>query len=213
MKRIFTLLAVAAVSLALASEANAQFGFIAGITSSKTSMKDAADDVKNITLYHAGVTCKMDLGLGFAIQPSLLYQVKGANLGSLSSSTTSEDFKLKTGYLEVPVNVQWGPDLLAFRPFVFAEPFIGYQISSSDKGNETFSDWTEQAKNKVEYGIGLGGGLEITSHIQLSCQWFKNMGSLFKDGEIDTTGASSFASSYKDLKNYSGIKFSVAILF
>ena len=26
------------------------------------------------------------------------------------------------------MGIQWGPDLMAFRPYVFAEPFVGYQI-------------------------------------------------------------------------------------
>ena len=120
MKRIITLVAVAAASLFMAARAHAQFGIVGGITSSKTELT-TAEDVKSMSLYHAGVTYKVDLGAGFAIQPSVLYQVKGASLGELNSSS-SEDFKVKTGYVEVPVGLQWGPDLMVFRPFVMAEP-------------------------------------------------------------------------------------------
>ena len=74
MKKIITMVAVAAASLALASQAHAQFGVIAGLTTSKTSMESAVNDVKNIALYHAGLTCKVDLGVGFAIQPSVIYR-------------------------------------------------------------------------------------------------------------------------------------------
>ena len=206
MKRILAIVVVAATSLVLASQARAQIGVIAGITSSKSDMAGAADDVKNIALYHAGLTCKLDLGAGFAIQPSLLYQVKGANLGNLDTAT-SDDFKLKTGYVEIPVGFQWGPDLMAFRPYVFAEPFVGYQITSSDKGTADLTEWSQQAKNKIEYGFGLGGGLEIASHLQLSVQWFKNLGSMFgeKDGDV--------INKVKDVKNFQGIKVSLAILF
>ena len=209
MKRIISLAVIAAVSLVLASQARAQFGVVAGLTSSKTEMSSAVDDVKNIALYHAGLVYKVDLGFGFAVQPSAIYQVKGANLGSLDTAT-GEDFKLKTGYVEVPVCFQWGPDLMAFRPYVFAEPFVGYQITSSDKGQSSFSDWTEQAKNKLEYGFGVGGGLEIARNLQLSVQWFKNMGSMFGDNAKDADAA---WSEIKDVKNFQGIKFSLAILF
>ena len=130
-------------------------------------------------------------------------------IGKLDTAT-SDDFKLKTGFVEVPVGIQWGPDLLAFRPYVFAEPFIGYQISSSDSGNATFNDWTKQAKNKFEYGFGLGGGLEITSHIQLSVQWFKNLGAMFGD---NVKSAEATWNDVKDVKNFQGVKFSLAILF
>ena len=131
MKKWTTLVAVIAVSLGMAAQAHAQFGFVAGLTSSSTDMKTAGD-LKSISLYHAGLTYKVDLGLGFAVQPSLLYQVKGAKLGEIDESTTMGEFKVKTGFVELPVSLQWGPDLLAFRPYVFAEPFIGYAVSSSD---------------------------------------------------------------------------------
>jgi len=209
MKRILTLVAVAAVSLVMASRAHAQFGVIAGLTSSKADASAAINDVKNLSLYHAGLVYKINLGAGFAIQPSVIYQVKGANIGTLGTAT-ADDFKLKSGFVEVPVGIQWGPDLLAFRPFVFAEPFVGYQITSSDSGAGSFDEWAKQAKNKLEYGFGVGGGLEITSHIQLSVQWFKNLGVMF--GENAKTSEAAWGE-VKDLKNFQGIKFSLALLF
>ena len=124
--------------------------------------------------------------------------------------TTSDDFQLKSGYIEVPVSIQWGPDLMAFRPYVFAEPFVGYQITSSDKGNDSVATWAEQAKNKLEYGFGLGGGLEIASHIQISAQWFKNLGTMFGEGAKPLDAA---WTEVKDVKNFQGIKVSLAILF
>lgn len=202
MKRIITLLAVVAASLVMAAHAHAQFGIVGGLTSSKTAMT-TSEDVKAISLYHAGVTYKFDLGAGFAIQPSLLYQVKGSNIGG---KLDTDDFKLKTGFVELPVGLQWGPDLMAFRPYVIAEPFIGYQITSSDRGSENIEKWASQAKNKFEYGFSLGGGIEIASHIQLYVQWFNNMGKMVKEG-------SSSVSFSDKIKNFKGLKFSVAILF
>ena len=207
MKRIITLIAVASASLVLAAYAQAQPGIIAGLTSSKSDMSSAVDDVKSIALYHAGLTYKIDLGAGFAIQPSLIYQVKGTKVGNLDTSK-DEDWKLKSGYAEIPVGIQWGPDLVAFRPYAFAEPFIGYQVSSSDKV-DTFSDWTKQAKTKFEYGFGVGGGLEIASHIQVSVQWFKNLGKMFDE---NASGSATWEEA-KNFNNFQGIKFSLAILF
>ena len=202
MKRFLTLVAAVAASMILAAGAHAQFGFLVGLTSS--SVKMASSDA--ISLYHAGLTYKIDLPSGFAIQPAVLYQVKGANVGQLGTAT-DEDFKVKTGFVEVPLGLQWGPHLAAFRPYVFAEPFIGYRVSSTDRGNETFRDWASQAKNKFEYGFGLGAGLEISDHLQLSVQWFNNLGTMFsKPAEAGTE-------SLEKVKNFEGIKFSLAILF
>ena len=202
MKRILTLIAAVAASMILAAGAHAQFGFLVGLTSS--SVKMASSDA--ISLYHAGLTYKIDLPSGFAIQPAVLYQVKGANVGQLGTAT-DEDFKVKTGFVEVPLGLQWGPHLAAFRPYVFAEPFVGYRVSSTDRGNESFQAWASQAKNKFEYGFGLGAGLEISEHLQLSVQWFNNLGTMFsKPAEAGTE-------SLEKVKNFEGIKFSLAILF
>ena len=205
MKRIITLVAVAAASLLMAARAHAQFGIVGGITSSTTDMT-TSEDVKSMSLYHAGLTYKINLGAGFAIQPSVLYQVKGANLGELNTAS-SDDFKVKTGFVEIPVGFQWGPDLMVFRPFVMAEPFIGYQVTSSDRGADSIEGWTEQAKNKFEYGFGVGGGLELGGNIQLSVQWFNNMGNMMRE---DSASSSDFSDK---VKNFKGIKFSLAILF
>ena len=202
MKRFLTLVAAVAASMILAAGAHAQFGFLVGLTSS--SVKMASSDA--ISLYHAGLTYKIDLPSGFAIQPAVLYQVKGANVGQLGTAT-DEDFKVKTGFVEVPLGLQWGPHLAAFRPYVFGEPFIGYRVSSTDRGNETFQDWASQAKNKFEYGFGLGAGLEISDHLQLSVQWFNNLGAMF------SKPAESGTESLGKVKNFEGIKFSLAILF
>ena len=202
MKRILTLVAAVAASMILAAGAHAQFGFLVGLTSS--SVKMASSDA--ISLYHAGLTYKINLPSGFAIQPAVLYQVKGANVGQLGTAT-DEDFKVKTGFVEVPLGLQWGPHLAAFRPYVFAEPFFGYRVSSTDRGNETFRDWASQAKNKFEYGFGLGAGLEISDHLQLSVQWFNNLGAMF------SKPAESGTESLGKVKNFEGIKFSLAILF
>lgn len=209
MKKILT---AAALFLSMVA-ANAQVGVIGGMTSS--SIGGASDESKNITLYHVGVVDKLDLGMGFALQPALTYQVKGAELKQ------NNDVHSRTGFLELGLGAQWGVDLLAFRPYLFAEPFVGYGLTGSEKlsvpdtgmDNEKINAALNEAKNKLEYGFGIGAGLEITRHIQLSCQWFKNMGMLYKDGEFDKNVLEDIKASYQDLKNYSGVKFSLAILF
>lgn len=202
MRRIIILVAVAAASLLTASRAHAQLGVVGGLTSSKTDLESAVGDVKNISLYHAGLTYKFDLGAGFAIQPSVLYQVKGSKIESAGETTPEQ---LKAGFVEVPVGLQWGPDLMVFRPYVFAEPFVGYQINASVKGDgDVFTETVKNELKKVEYGFGLGGGIEIASHLQLSVQWFKNLGKFSDGGNV--------ADKVKE-GNYQGIKVTLGILF
>lgn len=213
MKKLFVIAALF-VSMAVASAQ--QFGVKGGLTLSTANGADKPKENKAMVLYEAGILYKADLGAGFAIQPALAYQVKGADLKQ------NNDVKSKTGFVELSLGAQWGPDLLAFRPYVFVEPYVGYAVT----GNESLTisgtnvsvaeinkALQEKAKNKLEYGVGAGLGLEIASHVQLSCQLFRNFGKLYKESELNTGTLTDIKSSFKDLKNYQGVKFTLAILF
>ena len=206
---------VAALFLSMAAYAQ-QFGVIGGMTLSTMDGASAPKENKNMVLYQAGVLYKADLGAGFAVQPSLTYQVKGATLKQ------NNDVTSKTGFVELGVGAQWGPDLLAFRPYLFVEPYVGYGVTGKEdlsisglniSATQEQKDALVAAKNKLEYGLGAGIGLEIASHIQLSCQLYRNFGPLYKEGEFDAGKLVDIKSSYKGLKNYQGMKISLAILF
>ena len=216
MKKLFV---IAALFASMAAASAQQLGVKGGLTLSTMNGAAAPKENKAMVLYEAGLLYKADLGAGFAIQPALAYQVKGATLKQ------ANDVKSKTGFVELSLGAQWGPDLLAFRPYVFVEPYVGYGVT----GNETLTTvgvdgasvsdtkinqaLQDKAKNKLEYGVGAGLGLEIASHVQLSCQFFRTFGKLYKETELDSGELTFIKASYKDLKNYQGIKFTLAILF
>lgn len=81
---------------------SARVGLMGGFTSSSASIKNM--DSKSVSLYHVGLTAEIPLFGGFAIQPGLLYQVKGMSADKFNSSSISESlgsFETKVGYLEV----------------------------------------------------------------------------------------------------------------
>ena len=152
-----------------------------------------------------GLTTEIPIGLGFHFQPSIIYQMKGMALNEwqdASGKDIKDSFETKVGYLEVPFQLQWGPDLVAFRPYAFVEPFIGYQITEKNK-DEIKSVDTELVK--VEYGMSLGAGIDI-SHFQISAKYFWNFGNVYK-GDINKTGTA-----IKDF-NFNGFAISVALFF
>ena len=218
MKKILTLLVAV---LATASVAHAQFGIIGGFTSSKTSIdtKNISENFKGVSLFHAGIAYKVKLPLGFAIQPALTYEMKGANLEQVKSINEGlSSLSTKAGYIQLGAGIQWGVDLLVARPFLLVQPFFGYQVTGSEKLNvlnasgEEYNNFFKTAKNKLEYGFELGGGVEVVKHIQVSVVWFKNLGYLYDGDKITDVGAAVIGA-YKDTKNYSGIKVSVGIFF
>ena len=181
MKKLIVIVA----SLLVAVSAHAQLGVVAGITSSKSDLKSAMEDVKNISLYHVGLTYKLDLGL-LAIQPSILYNMKGSKFDMLSKETTLDNFEYKTGYLEIPVQVQAGLDLGLARVYGFLEPFVGYAVSNSIAYSQGQPKQTwDNIKSKMEYGVGLGAGVELIKHVQVSVRYFWNMGLVYNGKNIN----------------------------
>ena len=204
MKKLIVIVA----ALLVAVSAHAQLGVVAGINSSKTDLKAAKDDVKNISLYHVGLTYKMDFGL-LAIQPSLIYNMKGSKFSLLTPDTLYDNFEYKTGYVELPVQVQAGINLGLARLYGFVEPFLGYAVTNqvSFAQGEPKKTW-DNIKSKMEYGIGVGAGVELIQHVQVSVKYFWNMGQMYgKDFKI-----SDFTTTMAEQK-CTGIAASVALLF
>ncbi|MBR1698883.1 MAG: outer membrane beta-barrel protein [Bacteroidales bacterium] len=214
MKKLFLTLALVFATLA---SANAQFGVIGGWTSSNAKVDGSwKPDTKSMSLYHLGVAYKIKMGPLFAAQPELSYQVKGAVLNDNISTLST-----RGGYVELGLGMQLGVDLLVFRPFFLFEPFIGYQVYGSDdfqvfsydanSFTEPVRSYLRDAKNKFEGGFGVGGGLELMNHFQITVQWFKNIGQLYDGGKFNDYA--DVLSGLKDVKNYSGVKITLGMFF
>lgn len=191
------------------------FGITGGV--SFVGVKEASAGLT--TGYHAGLTYKFDLPFGFAIQPSVLYHQKGSVVEDAYENGKPLD--LKAGYLEVPVSFQWGPDLILFRPFFDVTPFVGYGLNNRVSGyslhtnavDKSVNQW--EGLNRLEYGLGLGLGLDIWK-LQLIGRYNWNFGTLFdSNGKLPSSEnvLSNVKSSLLDGKNYGGLTLSVAFIF
>ena len=215
MKKFILTLALVFASIA----ANAQFGIIGGWTSSRSGVEGntfSRDALKSVSLYHVGVGYKVDLGALFTFQPALVYQAKGTKVESLGTALNS-----RAGFMELELGMQLGLDLLAFRPYFLFEPFLGYQVVSESEdvsvvslSSRDLNQYLSDAKNKFEVGFGIGAGVEILNHLQLSFQWFMNVGKLYDGNKLNTDAIMGQAlSGYKDIKNYSGVKLTLGMFF
>ena len=189
MKRFLSAAAFFLMSLCFADKISAgNFGVIGGANFYTMNVKEVSSHT--MTQWHAGVTYKLGLPLGFHIQPSLLYNVKGADL-----KTTD----LSVGYLEMMASVQWGIDLILFRPFLDVSPFVGYGLTS---WGDLKGLWNEGAE-KFECGVGLGGGLDIW-RFQFVARYNWNLGPLMKkDFNLDAIRNA----------NFGGVTLSMAYFF
>ena len=209
MKKLIVIVA----SLLIAVSAHAQLGVVAGITSAQTKFENwnaANDAIQAATQYHVGVTYKLSLGNFIAIQPGIIYNVKGSKIGEIKDENS---FDFKNGYLEGPVQLQVGMGIgdLA-RVYALAEPFVGLQVNSQmlnqakDLSNIDFAD-------KLEYGFGLGAGVELIKHVQVNVRYFWNLGAT-KDANVNSiTDAINLIKDTSAGKNANGVMASVVLLF
>lgn len=202
MKRLFATVVAALALCCISASAQAKWGVTAGLNFNTSKFSEI--DVKAKTGWSAGATCLVDLPLGFSIQPSLLYHQKGANI--------TNEIAQNMGFIELPVSVQWGPDLLVFRPFLDVTPYIGYALSNevtTSLADFKFSSW--QGKERFEYGLGIGAGINVWK-LQLIARYNWNFGSLY-----NVEGWDDIKSELKGLsvenENFGGVTLSLAFLF
>ena len=215
MKKIFSaaFLALALMFAGMAdSSAQIRYGVIGGATFSKLSNTDLLGE--NMTQYHAGATVQVKLPLGFSIQPSLIYNVKGSKVG-LPDVPDSPPADFTVGYLELPVSVQWGPDLLLFRPFLDVTPFVGYGLNNKLSSGDvvTRNSWSGNGVSRWEYGLGVGIGLEIWK-FQVIGRYNWNFGSLvnFKE-DLESGSAFGAVKNSFGRANFGGFTLTAAFLF
>ncbi len=205
MKKLAIILSVFLLT-AVSMKAQSGFGIKAGMNFNSMSdleFNDLKRTVNRKTGFHAGLLYKIDLPLGFGIQPELLYVQKGGSIAdkftesSAVSAYTSGDFKMH--YMQLPVNIQWGLDLVLFRPYIMVSPFLSYQIAK--ESNIKGMKWDTE---KLGYGVGLGAGLDLWK-FQVSGKYNWDLG---KVSEFKWDGADTF----KGGKN-KGFELSVAFIF
>ena len=215
MKKILT----TAVAMFIAVGAFAQLGISAGLTSASANVETALNEVKGkmINQYHVGITYKIGLGNFIAIQPSILYNVKGTHFDVENIANTSLDFK--PGFVEVPVQLQAGLGIGSLvRVYGLAEPFVGYAVANEITAKSALNaaaapekTW-DNVKNRLEYGLSLGAGVEILKHFQLSVKYFWTFSDLY--GAEDATLNNIVSGIGKiNAKNVNGISATITVLF
>ena len=147
MKKIILAIAITAC---FASQVNAQFkfGLKGGVNFENFKLKNASEQLKfnNAVGWQAGALLQIKIPAnGIGVQPELLYTVKKANVDNKSNSIH---------YFEVPINAIWSFNLLIVRPYLMAGPYFSYAVNS--KGGVF-----DSKLDKFDWGIGLGGGVEI----------------------------------------------------
>ena len=208
MKKIVLLLLFISTIFAFDASAQVKFGIKAGINF--TSVNDIKFDDYKATLhsktgYQAGLLMQVRLPLGFAIQPELRYASKGVSSSDSFPVIGKPEFKMD--YLELPVALQWGINLVLFRPYIEAVPYIGYALYKGDM----LSDINWNDLNRFNYGVGLGIGVEIWK-FQVSGRYnwsFGDIGGVTSSDDV----IDAIKSDMLNESQFRGVELSLAFLF
>ena len=200
MKKLFALL-LGILIISTSSFSQTRFGVKGGLNFMNASniTTDVNSTWKSQTGYQLGIALQFKIPvIGLAIQPELLYStIRAENSDSpLNTNTINID------YITLPVNFELGVDMLVFRPFIVASPFISYAIQNSTRlEDQPFDDI-----NRFDYGIGLGAGFDLWK-LQIMGKYNWGLGKL---QSADATWDQ--AETYNNAK-LQGFQLSVAFLF
>lgn len=199
MKKTLTLLLAVMLTSAL-FQANAKGSFLIKGGLTFQNMKSVSEltslGIKGATRWEAGLGFQTGTFAGFSFQPEVLYKAKGLKFG--------DDTNVTVKYLEVPVNIQWGVDLLVARPFIFASPYVGFKLKQSySQVSSLLPIDFDAAVNKVCGGFGLGLGLDI-AHFQITAKYDWDFGGVANWNE--------YVSAVKEIKKADGM-FELAVAF
>ena len=158
MKR-FILTVLALVTFCCVQASAQGFGVTAGMNFNSAKVKEVKMDAR--AGWNVGVTYGVDLPLGFSVQPALVFTQKGASISAQSVSLVQT-----VSSLELPVSLQWGPDLVVARPFIDVTPFIGYSLSNKAALKASLLEAVGakvegKGKNAFDYGLGVGAGVDL----------------------------------------------------
>jgi hypothetical protein len=154
MKKIFMACAAVLMLFSVQASAIGRWGVTGGMNFNSATIKDVKMEAQ--AGWNLGLTYNLDLPLGLSLQPSLVYSQKGALIGAEQVKITQT-----VGSVNLPVSVQWGPDLLIARPFIDVTPYVGYSLVNKADANILTLKEELTGKNAFDYGLGVGAGLDI----------------------------------------------------
>ena len=162
MKRVYLLILALVAWMAVPAQAQFKWGIKGGANISSIHFSDLPEtfSTDNLTGFHIGPTIELMapfIGLGF--DASILYSQTGMEIGTQ---------KIKSDYLNVPVNLKWNIGIPAVKVFAAAGPYVGFRLG----GGKIWDVLSDQIESKsFSAGLNLGAGVELIQHLQISATY------------------------------------------
>jgi len=129
-----------------------------------------ADQYKHRFSYHFGGMMEYSITKMFSIQPEIMYINHGANLKKDNSFSMSSGH-VTLNSLQLPVNLKASFNLGNNKLFVYAGPYLGYNIYGRARGKingetESVGLYSKGSDMKRwDYGVGIGVGMEMNKFV------------------------------------------------
>jgi hypothetical protein len=179
----------------------AGFGVKAGLSYANIHGRDVYDQRYRMG-FGAGAFLTFGLGSSFAVQPEVLFVMKGSKYSNGSGADAYRE-TLGLDYIEVPILIKFFLPLAgSFRFHLFAGPSLAFKLRARVKatfGGETEVETLDNVKN-TDFGLAAGVGLEHPlgrGRLTLDVRYTAGMSSLSKGtGDDIKNGALGLFSGY-----------------
>ena len=154
--------------------AQVRFGVKGGLNFENFRLKDAKElSIANSAGWQLGGLLQFKVPIvNIGVQPELLYTVKNAKVEEKEEKETNS-----IHYFELPLNVRWSLNFAVVRPFLTGGPYLNYAVKTEGGIFET-------QINKLDWGIGLGGGVEMWN-LQLGARYSWGMQNISKAADFE----------------------------
>jgi len=173
MKKLFTLIIIAATCFAVPAGAQLKFGLKGGLNITDMSFSKDVVHTSNQTGFFIGPTVKFKIpviGLGFDV--SALYDQRSAEIDDVYDSETGTPAKQKLTQkaINIPVNLRYDIGVGDLAAIYFAAgPQFGFNVGSkSKKFWEDAAEWELKTSN---LSVNLGAGVMLLGHLQVGANY------------------------------------------
>lgn len=147
------------------SAEGAAFGIKVGPSFSNVTFKGDGEKPSTSlkTSFQGGFYANLPIADELYIQPSLMYEGKGAKFKATEGSG-----ELNLNYVTLPINILLKPEMVNGAWFVGVGPYIGYGISSKMKvGNNSWDPFKKNGSNEADLKR-FDGGLNVQAGYEFS---------------------------------------------
>jgi len=170
MKRFFIIIFFLTVSYTVYSQG---FGVQAGVRINVSGIEYPGVDISRKAGFEGGVTYRHSVSvLPLAIRTALLYYNSEFNLRNDLGNNTGITYHFVENNLKLPLTIEWRPLPGIIKPFIQAGLYTSYSFSGSIKDNDSSNSLKyKKDGHKFDYGVVIGIGTYLTSHIALNINY------------------------------------------